>query len=164
MERGDLIHDGVQACPYLSGQMARMPLYRQRRTLSLEEADVRFAMAERRVGWALYRTECMACQACQGLRVLVDDFRMTSSQKRVWKKWKRLGSRLRITFGPVSWSPEKLRLYKKQNGNCDVPQNYKDDRSLGLWVGVQRRSKKNEKLSAERTQRLNDLGFKWSMR
>ena len=59
---------------------------------------------------------------------------------------------------------EKLRLYAKQNGNCDVPKKYEDDPALGQWVGVQRRSKKNDKLSAERTQKLNDFGFKWSKR
>ena len=120
MDRGELIYDGEQACPYLPGLEARMPLYRQRRTLTLEEADERFAMAERRVGWALYRTECSNCQACEGLRVLTDEFRMTNSQKRVWKKWKRLGSRLRITFGPVSWSPEKLALYNRHKTQRDL--------------------------------------------
>ena len=50
----ELIYDGLQRCPYLPGQVARMPLYRQLRRLTLEESDARFAMAERRVGSALY--------------------------------------------------------------------------------------------------------------
>ena len=113
MDRGILIHDGLQPCPYLEGESARMPLYRQPRALSLEEADDRFALAERRVGWALYRTECPSCQACQGLRVLVNDFKMSSSQRRVWNRWRKLGDRLRMTMGPVSWSPEKLEIYNR---------------------------------------------------
>ena len=120
MDRGVLVHDGVQPCPYLPGQTARMPLYRQPRPLTLEEADNRFALAERRVGWALYRTECPDCQACQGLRVLVNEFEMSNSQRRVWNRWRKLGDRLQITMGPISWSPEKLAMYNRHKLGRDL--------------------------------------------
>lgn len=113
MERGILIHEGQQECPYLPGQVACMPLYRQQRILSLTETDARFAMSERRVGQSLYRTECPACSACKGIRILVNQFVMSKSQRRVWNRWKKLGSRLRITMGPASYSEEKLALYNR---------------------------------------------------
>jgi len=120
MDRGVLLHDELQVCPYLVDQVARMPLYRQMKPLTLAEADVRFAMAERRVGWALYKTECPECSACQGLRVLVGDFKMSKSQRRVWNRWLKLGDRLRITMGPVSWSQEKLDLYNRHKLGRDL--------------------------------------------
>ena len=105
-----LVYDGLQRCPYLDGRVARMPLYRQLRRLTLEEADQRFANAERRVGSCLYRTECPTCSACQGLRVPVAGFRPSKSQRRVLKKWEGHG---RIEVGPVTFSPEKLELFNR---------------------------------------------------
>ena len=87
-----------------------MPLFRQVRQLTLEEADERFAAAERRVGWALYHTECPKCDACEGIRVLVEEFRPSRSQRRVMKRWAALGQRVRVEVGPVTWSDEKLHL------------------------------------------------------
>ena len=66
-----LVYDGAQRCPYLPDRVARMPLYRQLRRLTLVEADARFANSERRVGACLYRTACATCSECQGLRVPV---------------------------------------------------------------------------------------------
>lgn len=120
MDRGLLVHDAVQPCPYLPDETARMPLYRQDKPLSLAEADARFALAERRVGWALYKTECPSCVACEGLRVVVPDFRMSKSQRRVWKKWRQLGERLKITLGPATWSQEKLDLYNRHKTGRDL--------------------------------------------
>ena len=105
-----LVYDGLQRCPYLDGQIARMPLYRQLRQLTLDEADVRFANAERRVGTCLYRTACPTCSACKGLRVVVDDFKPTKSQRRVLKKW---GDDFRVELGKVTWDPAKLQLFNK---------------------------------------------------
>ena len=59
-----------------------MPLYRQFRYLDLAQADVRFQNQERRVGTCLYKPECPTCHACRGIRVQVDDFRPTRSQRR----------------------------------------------------------------------------------
>lgn len=97
-----------------------MPLYRQMKPISLKDADKRFALAERRVGTALYKTECPECVACEGLRVLVQEFTLTKSQKKVWNRWRKLGDRLRITMGPVSWSQEKLDLYNRHKLGRDL--------------------------------------------
>ena len=56
---------------------------------------------------------------------------------------------------------EKLRIYKEKNGNCDVPQRYEDDPGLGVWCGNQRPRKRTDKLSPEKIQRLDKLGFCW---
>jgi hypothetical protein len=54
-----------------------------------------------------------------------------------------------------------LVTYKKEFGNCAVPQSYKtkDGLALGTWVANQRKS---QKLSPERKKQLDDLGFIWN--
>ena len=53
-----------------------------------------------------------------------------------------------------------LKNYKERQGHCRVPDSYIENGfRLGQWVGVQR-ANKNE-MSAERRQRLNELGFIW---
>ena len=106
-----LVYDGLQRCPYLPGQIARMPLYRQLRSLTLEEADARFANAERRVGTCLYRTACPTCSACKGLRVVVDDFKPSKSQRRARNRWEKAGGRVEI--GKATWDPERLALFNR---------------------------------------------------
>ena len=111
-----LVYDGLQQCPYLDGHVARMPLYRQAKYLGLEQADVRFQNQERRVGTCLYRPDCPTCSACRGIRIVVDDFSPTRSQRRVMKRWR---DRYRIEYGPPKCSPEVLRMYnahKDQRG------------------------------------------------
>ncbi len=110
MPREKLVHDGLQDCPYLPGRVARMPLYRQLERLSQDETDIRLARSERRVGWATYQTACPGCDECKGLRVLVDGFRPSRSQRRVRRRWE---GRLRMEYSSPTWSPEKLELFNR---------------------------------------------------
>lgn len=105
-----LVYDGLQRCPYRPGQVARMPLYRQLRRLTLAETDARFANAERRVGTCLYRTACPTCRACEGLRVVVDAFTPSRSQRRVLARW---GKRGRVEYGAPTFTAEKLALFNR---------------------------------------------------
>lgn len=109
MKKELLVYDGLQRCPYLPGKVARMPLYRQLRRLAPNETDARFANAERRVGHALYRTACPTCTACKGIRVPVDGFTPTKSQRRVARRWKDV----RIEVGEPAYSPAKLELFNR---------------------------------------------------
>jgi hypothetical protein len=54
-----------------------------------------------------------------------------------------------------------LKIYRDRVGHCRVPKTHKEEDGfeLGSWVGVQR--VKKDKMSLERRQRLNDLGFVW---
>ena len=57
---------------------------------------------------------------------------------------------------------EALVAYKADFGHCRVPQGLKyQGLILGNWVGTQRARKEVKKLSAERIQRLDDIGFVW---
>ena len=53
-----------------------------------------------------------------------------------------------------------LKQFKAREGNCNVPQLHLEGAiSLGIWVATQRRNK--HILSAERKQRLDEIGFIW---
>lgn len=110
MKRQILVYDGLQSCPYLPGRVARMPLYRQLWPLDLDEADERFEAGERRVGWAVYNTACPTCQECKPLRVLVDEFEPTRSQRRVLKRWEERG---RVEYGAAACDEAKLALFNR---------------------------------------------------
>jgi Helicase associated domain len=61
----------------------------------------------------------------------------------------------------LAWEERYRALceYKTAHGNCRVPRRYKDDRSLGLWVGNQRMSLKKGTMRPDRKKRLDAIGF-----
>lgn len=52
----------------------------------------------------------------------------------------------------------ELANYKAVHGHCKVPQS---QRPLGTWVTKQRAFRKKEKLTEERLEKLDDIGFDW---
>lgn len=62
---------------------------------------------------------------------------------------------------------EELKKYKDEHGDCMVPLEYPANPSLGIWVDTQRQQfilhEKGEltKLTKERKQLLDDIGFVW---
>ena len=56
---------------------------------------------------------------------------------------------------------ERLKDYKNLKGDCRVPWEYKVDPKLAKWVHNQRNRKSKSKLSLDRIQKLNDIGFVW---
>ena len=54
-----------------------------------------------------------------------------------------------------------LVAYKQQHGDCNVPQRWPENPALGTWVRTQRAIHAAAKLSVERIQRLDELGFVW---
>lgn len=95
-----------------------MPLWAQRRRLRFAETDASLARAERRAGVALYHTACPTCQACKGIRVLVDAFEPSRSQRRVAARWE--GLPWRVTVGTPTSSTEKLDLYNRHKGERNL--------------------------------------------
>jgi uncharacterized protein (DUF2384 family) len=56
----------------------------------------------------------------------------------------------------------KLVLFKNAQGHCRIPIKLKvDGFNLGQWVSVQRGAK--DRISPERKQRLDDVGFVWNI-
>jgi predicted helicase len=65
----------------------------------------------------------------------------------------------------VSWDEMygRLAAYKKRHGDCNVPLEY-SDRKLALWIKTQRVWRNDMRLSTERIERLDRLGFVWDPR
>ena len=62
----------------------------------------------------------------------------------------------------------KLKAYKRSHGDCNVPRNWAEDPTLGIWVKDQRQSKKKldrgdprARFTAARAAKLDKLGFAW---
>lgn len=55
----------------------------------------------------------------------------------------------------------KLLDYKNQFGHCNVPQTFKPDKSLGVWVSEQRMLYKRSELAEDRIKFLEEIGFEW---
>ena len=53
---------------------------------------------------------------------------------------------------------QELAAYKREHGDCNVPQT---QGPLGKWVNRQRTNRRKGKLSEDRVLRLADLGFNW---
>ncbi|KAL3795510.1 hypothetical protein ACHAWO_007304 [Cyclotella atomus] len=57
-----------------------------------------------------------------------------------------------------------LSAYKEANGHCNVSMSNTDNVQLARWVDRNRRARKNGKISEEKVQQLNELGFCWTSR
>ena len=57
---------------------------------------------------------------------------------------------------------ERLVRYKAKHDDCAVPSSYPTDQQLATWVRIQRRRMKIGVLSADRTAKLNEVGFAWT--
>ena len=97
-------------CPYIEGQTACMPLRWPRVRLDGNDFDALLAEGDRRAGPVLYRTQCPSCSACEPLRIPVDRFTPTKSQRRVWKQNER---DVQVEIGAPIASPDRVVLYNR---------------------------------------------------
>ena len=64
----------------------------------------------------------------------------------------------------------ELLEYKEKNGDCKVPQHFKENKALGKWVAKQReqfkllKHGKHSFLTEDRLEKLNTVGFVWQVR
>ena len=58
-------------------------------------------------------------------------------------------------------SQAELVAYKAIHGHTNVSQNDNENKKLGKWVNTQRYAKTKDKLSEERVNKLNEIGFVW---
>ncbi|MCS6858348.1 MAG: arginyltransferase [Sandaracinaceae bacterium] len=105
-----LIDDGFQPCPYLPGQLARLPVRQPIRHLFPEEFDERLAQGDRRYGPFLYTVKCHPCKACQPLRINTSTFQPSPSQKRSFQRAQRV---LRVEKGPLLVDQRRLELFER---------------------------------------------------
>lgn len=114
-----LVYDEREPCPYLPNEIARMPLryFAGPGPLDLDKA---LDKGDRRAGQLLYRPTCPTCNACQAIRIPVDEFRPSRSQSRCWAK----NQDLEVSVGSATFSEDRLHLYNR----------HKIERGLGTAV------------------------------
>lgn len=112
-----LVHDEPEACPYIQGQTSRLPLRLPLRALATSEVDDRLAAGDRRHGALLYRPACPACDACEAIRIDVDAFTPSRSQKRALARGRR---ELRVEVGLPVADDERVALYERHKNLRDL--------------------------------------------
>ncbi len=105
-----LVHDEPHPCPYLPGQIARLPFRLPLARLDRCALAARLRQGDRRQGRLLYRTECPACRACEPIRVDVTAFRPSRTQRRIFRRGEVLFT---AEIGDPAASAEKLSLYRR---------------------------------------------------
>ena len=96
-----------EACSYLHDQKARTDL---RLVAAIEPDEYADALrsGHRRFGMMVFRPACDACRACIPLRVLVERFQPSKSQRRVLRK----NADVRIELGYPAVDAERLALHQ----------------------------------------------------
>jgi len=115
-----VVQDQHQPCPYLPGQIARMPLRLPIGEVTAEATDRLLELGYRRSGDFVYRTQCPACQQCQPTRVDVDRFRQTRSMKRVWQRGER---QLVCRFGQPVVDSGRIEMFNRHRSERGLGQN-----------------------------------------
>ncbi len=102
-----VVYDQLTPCPYLPGEIARMPL-RLPSHLPGRDFDDRMAAGDRRMGRFLYRTQCPACNACEPIRVRVADFKPARTLAKTLRKGNEL---LSVRIGKPAGDESRVELY-----------------------------------------------------
>ncbi len=105
-----VLQDQLQECPYLSNQVARMPLQLATRPLDHRATDELLACGYRRTGIFVYRTQCPQCQACEPTRIDLARFQFSSSMRRVLR---RADQSLHYEWGPPQVDPRRVELFNQ---------------------------------------------------
>ena len=112
-----VVYDEPGTCSYLPHQQWRLPLRLPVRLLTREEFGIRLEEGDRRQGRLLYRTACPSCNACEPIRIDVDDFVPSRTQRRIFRRGERL---LQTTLRPIDVCPERVRLYNLHKHGRDL--------------------------------------------
>lgn len=93
-------------CPYLADREWRFE-YFFALDLAPSELEAYLARGWRKFGYYFFRPQCEKCFECIPLRVLVQKFSPSKSQRRVFRK----GRAIRVEFNPLEYRKEIFEIY-----------------------------------------------------
>jgi len=96
-----------------------MPLQVPTSKLTPEQLDQMLAVGYRRSGWFFYKTQCPTCVACEPLRLDVDQFQASRSQRRAQKRGDRF---LQTRIAPPSIDARRLELFNRHRSERQLNQ------------------------------------------
>ena len=117
-------------CGYLPGNKARNQAVYPPAIVDTDAYGLLIKKGFRRSGVHIYRPACDTCDACKSLRIPVDGFTPSRTQRRVWKQH----SNLRAIVRDPEFDDEHYALYQayqqfrhtESDMNVDDPKAYKD--------------------------------------
>jgi leucyl-tRNA---protein transferase len=119
----DLVVLPENPCPYLPDRLARNRAFRAQRI----PGQVYHAFMDagfRRSGKVIYQPMCNGCRACMPIRVPVERFQPSKSQRRCW----RANLDLKVITGPPTPAEEKFELYQRYQRDWHARPAAEDDR------------------------------------
>ena len=136
----------IDDCPYLEGERSASILVDPEHAIDTHLFALLSRSGFRRSGDMLYTPKCPNCKACVSVRIPVDKFSPSKSQKRIWKK----NHDIRITIEEVAFRQKHFDLYLKyqrarhpDSTMCDddpnkyisfIESNYSKSRFLCMYV------------------------------
>jgi arginine-tRNA-protein transferase len=108
LTRLQLYETGEYACSYLPQKRARSQMIAPADAVNANNYQNLLDQGFRRSGLYVYRPKCHHCTACQSMRIVVDQFVPSRSQRRAKSRW----SALAISVHDLEFSNEHFKLYQ----------------------------------------------------
>lgn len=111
----DRFETGPYRCSYLPQETAELE-YRIVSEISPDAYESLLSRGWRRFGHNFFRPACQGCQQCRSLRIIVDEFAPSRSQRRALKA----NQGIEVVIQPPSITREHLRVYNAYHADMHV--------------------------------------------
>lgn len=99
----------VDECPYLEGQQSASILVDPEHDVDSQLFAMLSRSGFRRSGEMLYSPKCPSCSACMSVRIPTSRFKISRSQKRVWKRNRDIS----VSIEDVSFQQQHFEMYMR---------------------------------------------------